>query len=261
MKSLSRRALASGELAFPHAPLVERPVRVLQIGDGVFLRGFVDWMIDVANAKGVLSMSVAVATARPHSAPPALAAQDGLYTVDLRGRLGGADIVDARVVSAVAAALDPHRQWNEMRRLAASPDLRFVVSNTTEAGLVDVVEPYASDVCPPSFPGKAAALSKARYDALGGDDAPGLVFLPCELIEANGAALKRFVLAHAERWGFAPSFAAWVETRCKFLDTLVDRIVPGFPKDEAEALFAAWGYRPARGQSRAVPSLGDPGAR
>ncbi len=130
-----------------------------------------------------------------------------------------------------------------LRALAVSHDLRFVVSNTTEAGIVDVPEPYDAAACPKSFPAKVAWLLKARFDALGGAQAPGLIFLPCELIEANGRTLRRYALSAAERWGFGAEFAAWVESRCLFLDTLVDRIVPGFPATEAEALFDRWGYR------------------
>jgi tagaturonate reductase len=218
-----------------YAPL---PIRVLQIGDGVFLRAFVDWMVDVANAKGVTAFGIAVATARPHGKPPALATQDNLFTLITRG----AGVDEVRVVSAVQTSFDPHADPAQLRAFAASPDLRFVVSNTTEAGIVDAPEPYDPAACPLSFPAKVAWLLRARFDALGAE-ARGLVFLPCELIEANGATLKRFTLAHAARWGFPPAFAAWVEDRSFFLETLVDRIVPGFPAAQAESLFAEWGYR------------------
>jgi tagaturonate reductase len=124
----------------------------------------------------------------------------------------------------------------------SSPVLKFLVSNTTEAGIVDVVEPYNPDVCPDSFPTKVAALLKARFDAFGGA-APGLVVLPCELIKNNGATLRRIVLEHARRWGFDQASIGWISERSRFFDTLVDRIVPGFPKDEAERLFDGWGYR------------------
>ena len=222
---------------------VRRPISVLQIGDGVFLRGFVDWMIDVANEKGVASLGVAVARARPHAEPPQLAAQDGLFTVLERGRVDGADFERRRIVSCIELAFDPHHEPETLRKLAASPELRFVVSNTTEAGIVDAPEPYDPAVCPQNFPGKVAWILKARFDALGGGEAPGLIFLPCELIEANGQTLRRYALAAAERWGFDGALRAWVERRCVFLDTLVDRIVPGFPAADAERLYAEWGYR------------------
>jgi tagaturonate reductase len=242
MKTLSRSAIASGAIDARYAALGPRPVRILQIGDGVFLRGFVDWMVDVANERGVFDGGVAVLLARPRREPPALPAQDNLYTVLLRGNSGGRDVEDRRVVGAIECTLDPHSRWPETLGIAEAPDLRFVVSNTTETGIVDIAESYDPAVCPESFPAKAAALLKARYDALGGPGAPGLVFLPCELIEANGATLRRTVLAHVARWDFGAAFVAWVEERNLFLDTLVDRIVPGFPTVEADALFARWGY-------------------
>ena len=242
MKTLCRSAIASGAIDAPYAALGPRPIRILQIGDGVFLRGFVDWMVDVANDRGVFDGGVAVLLARPRREPPALPTQDNLYTVLLRGSSAGRDVEDRRVVGAIECTLDPHSHWPDALRIAEAPDLRFVVSNTTEAGIVDVAESYDPAVCPESFPAKAAALLKARYDALGAE-APGLVFLPCELIEANGATLRRIVLAHVARWDFGPAFAAWVEERNLFLETLVDRIVPGFPAVEADALFARWGYR------------------
>ena len=218
------------------------PIRVLQIGDGVFLRGFVDWMIDVANEKGATAFGVAVACARPHSGAPALSQQEDLFTVLERGRVDGQPFERARVVTAVQIAFDPHADPQILAKLAASPGLRFVVSNTTEAGIVESCEPYDAARCPHNFPAKVAWLLKARFDALGGD-APGLAFLPCELIEANGQTLQSYALAAAARWGFGPAFVDWVARRCRFLDTLVDRIVPGFPADEAERLFADWGYR------------------
>ncbi len=240
MKVLSRAALAEIDVA--HASPSPRPIEILQIGEGVFLRGFVDWMVDVANEKGVFGGGVAVAAPWRHQRPPPLLDQDCLYTVLLRARAGGVDVAERRVVTAVQTALDPYTQWDAVKELAASRALKFVVSNTTEAGIADVQERYDPDLCPTSFPAKAAALLKARYEALG-SEAPGLVFLPCELIEANGATLRRIVLDHARRWGFGAAFTDWVARKNRFLDTLVDRIVAGYPAAEAEALFAAWGYR------------------
>jgi len=243
MNVLNRAALASGAVAAPHAPPGPRPVEILQIGEGVFMRAFVDWMVDVANEQGVYRGGVAVAAPRRHDCPPPLAAQDGLYTVLLRGREGGAEVLERRVVTTVQTVLDPYAQWRETTSVAASPALKFLVSNTTEAGIVDVAEAYDPGVCPVSFPAKVTALLKARFDALGGLDAPPLIILPCELIEDNGATLRRIVLEHARRWGFDEAAVAWIGEKCRFFDTLVDRIVPGFPRDEAESLFAEWGYR------------------
>ncbi|MBP2290683.1 tagaturonate reductase [Azospirillum rugosum] len=243
MAQLSRDLLAGGALDVAHtagAPVL--PVTILQVGDGNFLRGFVDWMVDVANGRGLMGAGVAVAQPLAQGIAGLLKAQDGLYTVLLRGIEQGREVEDRRVVSCVSDALDPYAEWERMVAHATAPQLRFVVSNTTEAGIADVEEPYTPGACQQSFPAKVAALLHARFKALGGTAATGLVFLPCELIEANGANLKRIVLAHAKRWGLESGFAAWVEAHNHFLNTLVDRIVPGYPRDEAAALTAKWGY-------------------
>ena len=241
MSLLTRHALSTSLDGVAHADPAPRPVKVLQIGDGVFLRGFVDWMIDVANEKRTFNGGVAIAKARPGGSLRSFEAQENLYTVLLRGRVDGREAIDRRIVSTVQLALDPFAQWGQFLEIGVSRDLRFVVSNTTEAGIVDVEEPLDPDVCPESFPARVAALLWARWSSLG-PDAPGLVFLPCELIEANGATLRRVVLGHARRWGLHAPFVAWVEEKNVFLDTLVDRIVAGFPGGEKETLFREWGY-------------------
>ncbi|PWC37750.1 tagaturonate reductase [Azospirillum sp. TSO35-2] len=243
MRSLTRDLLAGGALDVAHtdgAPTL--PVTILQVGDGNFLRGFVDWMVDVANGQGLTKAGVAIAQPLDQGIAALLKAQDNLYTVLLRGIENGREVESRRVVSCVTDALNPYADWQRMLGYATSPALRFFVSNTTEAGIADREEPYTPGACQTSFPAKVAALLYARYQALGGTAGSGLVFLPCELIEANGTNLKRIVLAHAKRWGLEAGFAAWVERHNHFLNTLVDRIVPGYPKDEAAALSAKWGY-------------------
>ncbi|MBK1842790.1 tagaturonate reductase [Azospirillum sp. YIM B02556] len=244
MHSLTRDQLAGGAFDVARtdgAPIL--PVTILQVGDGNFLRGFVDWMVDVANGQGLTKAGVAIAQPLDQGIASLLAAQDNLYTVLLRGIENGREVESRRVVSCVSEALNPYADWARMVELATSPALRFFVSNTTEAGIADREEPYTPGTCPDSFPAKVAALLHARYTTLGGSADSGLVFLPCELIEANGANLKRIVLAHARRWGLEAGFADWIETHNHFLNTLVDRIVPGYPRDEAEALSAKWGYQ------------------
>jgi tagaturonate reductase len=243
MEPLQRSRLAAGAYDVAHtkgAPAY--PINILQIGDGNFLRAFIDWMVDVCNEQGSFRGSVAIAQPLPQGLTDRLNAQEGLFTVLLRGIEDGKHVQSRRVVSCVQTALDPYRQWAAMRALATDKTLRFVVSNTTEAGIADVEEPFAPETCPVSFPAKIASLLYARYQALGGETAPGLVFLPCELIEANGATLKRIVKLHALRWNLGHAFIAWIDRANHFLDTLVDRIVPGYPASEADALRAAWGY-------------------
>ncbi len=242
MQQLNREALASGALNVAHGPLSSGPINILQIGEGNFLRGFVDWMIDVANAQGKFNGNVAVAQPLARGLADKLNEQGGVYTVLLRGIENGQTVENRRVVTCIQEGINPHANWARMLELATSTDLRFVVSNTTEAGIADLEEAYVAGQIPQSFPAQMAALLVARYQALGGAAAPGLVFLPCELIEANGSKLKSIVLQHAQRWNLDAGFAAWVESANVFCNTLVDRIVPGYPGAEAEALFAKFGY-------------------
>jgi tagaturonate reductase len=243
MQNLRRDLLAGGKLNVAHTPGAPvYPVNILQIGDGNFLRGFVDWMVDCANGQGLFKGGVAIAQPLPKGLAEPLNAQDGLYTVLLRGIENGQEVESRRVISCVQTALNPYEQWDAMLRLAADPGLRFVISNTTEAGIADAEEAFTPGKCPNNFPAKVTALLHARYRKLGGGKGTGLIFLPCELIEANGSNLKRFVLSFAKRWNLEAGFADWVEQDNPFLDTLVDRIVPGYPTAEAPGLYAKWGY-------------------
>ena len=243
MATLNRALLAQGKLnADTASPSGKKPVGILQIGDGNFLRGFADWMIDLANGAGLMNGEVILAQPLPQGIAERLNAQDGLYTVLLRGVQNGKPVDSRRIVSCVRRALNPYAQWSAMLATAKDPALRFVISNTTEAGIAYVEEAYVEQQCPTSFPAKVTALLLARYHALGESRAPGLVFLPCELIEANGAKLAACVLRCADAWKLPAEFAAWVKASNVFCNTLVDRIVPGFPAGEAEALYAQLGY-------------------
>lgn len=243
MAALNRASLAGTKIRadFNTQTSSLPPVRVLQVGDGNFLRAFADWMIDVANGAGVLNAKVTIAQPLDRGIADKLNAQDGLYTVLLRGLQDGKPSEAKRVITCVGDSLNPYAQWEAMLACATDPSLRFVISNTTEAGIAHVEEALVSGVCPQSFPAKVAALLWARFQKLGGSAATGLVFLPCELIEANGTNLRRIVLQHAKAWALPEAFAAWVEQHNHFLNTLVDRIVPGYPANEADKLFVDLG--------------------
>jgi tagaturonate reductase len=244
MQTLNRTLLGEGSLRAERT--LERAgakVRVMQIGDGNFLRGFADAMIDVANGAGLLNASISVVQPLARGIARELRAQDCLYTVILRGIAHGAPSESKRIVSAVDEALDPYTEWQSVLARAADPALRFVISNTTEAGIARHEEPFVPGGTPVSFPAKVTALLKARFESLGGRAGSGLVFLPCELIERNGEALRSIVLEHAEAWRLPSEFSAWVRDENLFSNTLVDRIVPGFPASEAEALYDQLGYR------------------
>ncbi len=242
--NLNRANLAAGKFKVESSPASAKPpVRILQIGDGNFLRGFVDWMIDVANGAGLCNGEVTMVQPLERGIAELMQAQDNLYTVLLRGVQNGEQIEATRIVSCVKDSLNPYAQWDAMLALAADPSLRFVVSNTTEAGIAYVAEGFVAGSCPANFPAKMTALLFARFNALGGARKTGLVFLPCELIEANGSKLRRCILEFAAAWKLPAAFVAWVEEANVFCNTLVDRIVPGYPAAEAEALTARLGYK------------------
>lgn len=221
-------------------PLEPLPERILQFGEGSFLRGFVDWMVDGANEAGVAHDGVVVVQPRPGGRAAELEAQGGCYTVVSRGLVSGRPVTERRLVTAVQRAIDPYREFEAYRACATSPALRFVISNTTEAGLAYAPQPHTPEAAQPTFPGKVCAMLHERFRRLGAGG--GLVFLPCELVDRNGAALREAVVRHAADWGLGADFARWVDRRNVFCDTLVDRIVPGHPAAEAPALCAELGY-------------------
>jgi tagaturonate reductase len=223
------------------------PMKVLQIGEGNFLRAFVDWMLHVSRSKGLFDGTVAVVQPRPTGRVKIrqLAAQDGLFTVVTRGLEKGKPVERREIVTVIAEAFDPYAEWERFIALAREPELRFIVSNTTEAGLRYEPEP-PGDGPIASFPGKAARLLHERWRTFQGDPRRGLILLPCELTERNGDALRDAVLRHAADWGWPEAFREWVRQHNRFLNTLVDRIVTGYPDaEQAESWFAEWGYRDA----------------
>lgn len=221
----------------------ERPVRVLQFGEGNFLRAFVDWMLDIANEKGVTDTSVAVVSPRfkDNDGIRTLRAQDGMYHVCLEGIEDGRPKTESRLVTCIADAFSPAVDFARYEKYILSPELRFVVSNTTEAGIRYEADDVRSET-PLTFPGKVASMLYRRYLHFGGDRSRGLIFLCCELIEDNGSTLREYVLRHADAAGLGEDFCAWVNEACIFCDTLVDRIVPGFPSDTIDTVKAELGY-------------------
>lgn len=222
---------------------MKRPVRVLQFGEGNFLRAFVDWMIDIANEKGVTDTGVAVVSPRfkNNAGIKALRSQDGLYHVCLEGIADDKAVSESRLITCVDTVLSPQDDYKAYEEVILSPELRFVVSNTTEAGIRYEADDITADV-PVTFPGKVTSLLYKRYRHFEGDDGKGLIFLCCELIEDNGSRLREIVLRHAREAELPSDFICWVENSCVFCDTLVDRIVPGFPADTIDEVKASLGY-------------------
>ena len=245
MQRLSRFLLRQGfvpQSSVAGGVLTDLPEKIVQFGEGAFLRAFVDWMVNVANEKGLLGGSIVVVPPVRQEMAHRLNRQDGLYTVLLRGLQDGQVVESRRIVTAVRRAVQPYRQWDVLADCFRNPAVRFVVSNTTEAGIVYAEEPYRPGVCPQSFPARVAALLLERFRAVQGDPEKGMIFLPCELIDRNGDNLRRFVLRHAEAWNLGPDFHRWVGEHNHFLNTLVDRIVSGYPHDDAARLAGELGY-------------------
>jgi tagaturonate reductase len=224
------------------SPVESFPERVLQFGAGVFLRGFVDWMIDGMNQKGLFLGRVVVVASMNPGTVTTLNQQNGAYTHLGRGIENGRLVEEIRIITAISRGIDPHSQFDEYLRCAHNPDLRFIVSNTTEAGIVYRAEDRQDDRPPVSFPAKLTLLMIERYKAFAGDISKGFVVLPCELIERNGDKLKEAVLQTAANWGLDARIVRWIAEANIFTNTLVDRIVTGFPRDEIQALWQTSGY-------------------
>jgi len=216
--------------------LKEAPVKILQFGEGNFLRAFVDYFFDLANEKGDFNGKVAVVQPIAAGRKKELNDQNGLYTVYLRGLKDGKQVVERRIVSAIDRVINPYEDYAELMDYAAQPQIRFVVSNTTEAGIAYDPACRFEDKPAGSFPGKVTQVLYERYQKLGGMDAPGFVFLSCELIDYNGIELKKCVNRYIEQWNLGEAFAAWVNGKNIFCSTMVDRIVTGYPRSEADRL-------------------------
>ena len=227
-----------------HASNITSPERVLQIGSGNFLRAFSAWMIDTLNRKTPFKSRIVVTQATPTSqTSDILNEQDGLYTLLSRGLDDDGRCTEkTELITSVSRGLNPYRDWPAWLSLARSPDLRFVISNTTEAGIVYEPCDPPGDTCPKKFPAQLAALLFERYRHLGSQPDHGLIVLPCELIEQNAQTLRRIILQHAADWKLDSAFADWLANTCIFADTLVDRIVPGYPADEIESIQKKVGY-------------------
>ncbi|MCX7715554.1 MAG: tagaturonate reductase [Clostridia bacterium] len=204
--------------------------RVLQFGEGNFLRGFVDWMIDKLNKEAGGDYGVVVVQPLAGGMASLINEQDGLYTLYLRGLLNGEKTEETDIIECITRAVNPYEDTDAFFECAKNPDLRFIVSNTTEAGIE--YRKSDEDFNTTTFPGRLAMFMKERYNAGLG----GFVFLPCELIDKNGDILKKCVLRYASDWDYGEDFINWVNEENYFTNTLVDRIVTGYPKETAMEL-------------------------
>ncbi len=221
----------------------ERPIKAIQFGEGNFLRAFIDWQIDILNEKTDFNGDVIMVQPLERGMADMINAQNGFYTTVLRGIENGKEIEDYRKITSVRGCINAYSQYDEYIKQADNPDLRFVFSNTTEAGIAYDPSVKADDKPQKSFPGKVAAFLYRRFKTFNGDKNKGLIFIPCELIDKNGETLKKYVLQHAEDWKLEKEFTTWVNEACDFCNSLVDRIVPGYPRAEAEKIQEKLGYK------------------
>ena len=219
----------------------EYPIKVMQFGEGNFLRAFVDYMIDKLNEKGDFNGGIAIVKPISFGSLDMFKEQNNLYTVLLRGKENGKVVNDSRIITSVSKVLDCADDYNEYMSLAHLDTLRFIVSNTTEAGIVLDTNDTFEDL-PNTYPGKLTKFLYERYTAFNGAEDKGLIILPVELIEENGKKLKECVLALCDAWKLSEEFKTWLENANVFCSTLVDRIVTGYPRGYADKVFEELGY-------------------
>ena len=237
MERLSYKTLE--EQGYTGYLLKDAPERVLQFGEGNFLRAFVDYFIDLMNEKAGFDSKVVLTQPSSPRLNTRFAPQDGLYTLLLRGRENGEAVERKRIISCVSRCLNITQQFEDYLACAENPELRFIASNTTEAGIAFDPSCKADDAPPSSFPAKLTLLLYKRWK-LG---LKGFIILSCELIDHNGDELKKCVKQYIDLWALEKEFTAWVEEENIFCSTLVDRIVTGYPRAEAEALCEKFGYQ------------------
>lgn len=245
MKQLNYSVLE--ETGYQGYILKDAPEKIMQFGEGNFLRAFVDHFVDVANEKAGFNAKIVLVQPITTGLSEIINKQEGLYTLYLRGTENGQRVDQKRVISACSRALNPYTEWDKVLELAQSKDLEFVISNTTEAGIVHDAESKFDQNPPVSFPAKLTRVLYERFKA----GCKGLVILSCELIDNNGKELLGCVNQYIDDWkadlNDAQAFRSWVNNENIFCSTLVDRIVPGRIRDpkELEAINCTNGYEDA----------------
>lgn len=221
---------------------VERPIKVLQFGEGNFLRAFVDYIFDVTNEKTDFNGGIVVVKPIEFGNLERFHNQECQYTLQLRGFENGKPKKITRIITSVMDAVAAIEDYDKYMEYGLCDTLKFIVSNTTEAGIVyDETDQF--EACPPkTYPGKLTKLLYQRFEKFDAAKEKGVIIIPCELIADNGIELKRCIMQFIELWNLGEDFKHWINTACSFCPTLVDRIVPGYPRDEAEELCKEFGY-------------------
>ena len=216
--------------------------KVIQFGEGNFLRAFIEWIIWKTNQKTDFDGSVVVVQPIEKGMVSWLNEQDGLYHLNLQGLLNGEAVDSLDLIDVISRGVNPYEDFAAYLRLAEQPEMRFIISNTTEAGIAFDPSCKFTDAPASSYPGKLVQLLYHRYETFGGAKDKGFIIFPCELIFENGRHLKECIRQYIDLWQLGPGFSAWFEEACGVYSTLVDRIVPGYPRDNAAALCERAGY-------------------
>lgn len=219
------------------------PERVLQIGGGNFLRAFVDWMLDVYNEKTQANLGVFLVTPISIDNYKSWQEQDGLYHVITRGLQNGQIVEETQLVKSISRVFHLYPRWQKFLESAENPDLRFIISNTTEAGIRFSADDKLTDAPPNEFPAKLTLWLYRRYRHFNGSAEAGCIFIPVELILKNGEALRRCILQNVENWKLEEDFKKWINEANIFCNTLVDRIVPGIREEDLPKEWERIGYR------------------
>ncbi|MHB8131018.1 MAG: tagaturonate reductase, partial [Mobilitalea sp.] len=219
------------------------PEKIIQFGEGNFLRAFADWMINNANASGDYKGSIVLSQPIANGLADMINDQDGIYTLAMRGIEDGQAVEKIEPITSVSRCINPYANYEELLEIARSNDLEVVISNTTEAGITYKEGDQVTDTPPTSFPAKVTVFLYERFKAFRGAMDKGLLFLPVELIDRNGDNLKKIVLQYSTEWELGDAFIEWIEKANKFTNTLVDRIVTGYPKDQIEYFEEKLGYK------------------
>lgn len=223
--------LDGNKMELPDQKIFELPEKVLQFGTGVFIRSFADYFIDKANKNNVFNGRIVVVKSTSNGSGNEFEEQDGLYTVCSKGIENGVIKEEFVVNASISRVLVAGSQWAEILKCAHHPEMKVVISNTTEVG-IQLVEEKINENSPASFPGKLLAFLMERYHAFGGSKDSGMVIIPAELIPDNGTKLKEIILALAKYNNVDAALLAWIENDNVFCNSLVDRIVSGKPSKE-----------------------------
>lgn len=217
--------------------------RILQFGEGNFLRGFANWMIHEMNKKADFDAGVVVIQPIDQGLIKMLNHQDCLYTLYLNGIKNGKVLSEKEVIDCIQRGVNPYENYADYLANAENTNLRFVISNTTEAGISYNEDDKLDDAPQKSFPGKLTALLYKRFRKFNGASDKGLIVIPCELIDRNGDNLKKIILKYAADWNLGSAFVEWINEDNIFCNTLVDRIVPGYPRDKMDVITEELGYK------------------